>query len=156
MYRYRIKNTKNPDFEGSVISNKTSSALTIKGISTIKDIALLRVQGAGMVGVPGISRRIFGALARAEINIILITQASSEHSICFAIKPEECDKAKNAIQEEFELEINAKKVDEVVIEKDLSIIAIIGENMRHKPGVSGKMFQSLGQNGINVVAIAQG
>lgn len=152
----RIKNTLNPEFEGSVISSKTSSALTVKGISTIKDIALLRVQGGGMVGITGISRRLFGSLARAKINIILITQASSEHSICFVIKLEESKKAKKAIDEEFELEIEAKKINEVIIEKDLSIIAIIGENMRHKPGVSGKMFQALGQNGINVVAIAQG
>ena len=152
----RIKNTLNPEFEGSVISSKTSSALTVKGISSIKDVALLRVQGGGMVGVTGISRRLFGTLARAEINIILITQASSEHSICFAIKPEESAKAKAAIEEEFELEIEAKKIDEAIIEKDLSIIAIIGENMRHKAGVSGKMFQALGQNGINVKAIAQG
>jgi aspartokinase/homoserine dehydrogenase 1 len=153
----RIKNTFNPGFEGTIISEITENKdFLIKGISSIENISLINLTGSGMVGVPGVSSRLFGALARNEINIILITQASSEHSICFAISPEQADLAKTAIEDEFSSEIKSSKIDEVNIQSGLSIVAIIGENMRNTPGISGKMFDALGKNGINVVAIAQG
>lgn len=153
----RIKNTMNPDFSGSVISNKGSkNEYPIKGVSSINNISLLTLQGAGMVGIAGIAQRLFGSLARQGISIILITQASSEQSITFAIKPEESTLAEKAINEEFALEIEAKKVDPVSCEDKLSVVAIVGENMRHSPGTAGKMFNALGKNGINVIAIAQG
>jgi len=152
-----IKNTFNPDFEGTLISEKTkANDFLIKGISSISDIALINLQGSGMMGVPGVSSRVFGALARKGINVILITQASSEYSICFAVTPEDSINAQNLIELEFEQEMTAKKIERVHVETELSIVALIGENMKKTPGIAGKMFTALGKNGINVIAIAQG
>lgn len=153
----RIRNTFNPSFEGTLIS-KTSGAVDfpVKGISSIQEIALINVMGSGMVGVPGIASRLFGVLALNSINVILITQASSEHSICFAVSPEEALKARAIIEEEFAFEVQSRKIDGIHIENEMSIVAIIGENMRNTAGISGKMFSALGKNGVNVVAIAQG
>ncbi len=152
-----IRNTFNPSFEGTLISESSKNKdYLIKGISSIENISLINLTGSGMVGVPGVSSRLFGTLARRNINIILITQASSEHSICFAISPEQAELSKIAIEEEFVFEIQGNKIDEVTIQSGLSIVAIIGENMRNTPGISGKMFEALGKNGINVAAIAQG
>ena len=153
----RIKNTFNPSFNGTIISEETENKeFLIKGISSIENISLINLTGSGMVGVPGVSSRLFGTLAKNEINIILITQASSEHSICFAISPDQIDQAKTAIEEEFSNEIMNNKIDQVNLQSGLSIVAIIGENMKNTPGISGKLFDALGKNGINVVAIAQG
>ncbi len=153
----RIKNTFNPEFEGTLISEKTKpNDFLIKGISSIQDIALMSLEGSGMVGVPGVSARLFSSLAREKINVILITQASSEYSICFALEPKDAERAKRAIDEEFTNEIQQKKIEPLHHEAELSIVAIIGDNMRNTPGISGKMFRALGRNGINVAAIAQG
>ncbi len=153
----RIRNTFNQAFGGTVISrNRANLEYLISGISSVEQIALLRVQGSGMIGVTGISSRLFTSLARVNINIILITQASSEHTICFAVAPEDALRAKEAIEKEFALEIQAHQIDRVIVEKDLSIVAAVGENMRHTPGIAGRLFQILGKNDINVVAIAQG
>jgi aspartokinase/homoserine dehydrogenase 1 len=151
-----IKNIKNPNFTGTIISKKSDHNFSIQGISSISNIALLRLQGSGMVGIPGVSKRLFGALSNEKINIILISQASSEHSICFAVEPKSAEKAKQAIEKEFSEEIKNNKIDPVIIEKNLSIIAVVGENMRHTPGISAKLFAALGKNGINISAIAQG
>ncbi|MBX9850926.1 MAG: bifunctional aspartate kinase/homoserine dehydrogenase I, partial [Cytophagaceae bacterium] len=152
-----IKNTFNPEHEGTLISEKTqANDFLIKGISSIENIALINLQGSGMVGVAGVSGRLFNTLAKNNINVILITQASSEHSICFVVDPKDAYKAKDAIEEEFSVEINSGKIDKVIIHSNLSIIAIIGENMKNTRGISGKLFSSLGKNGINVIAIAQG
>lgn len=153
----RIKNTFNLAFEGTLINNKSiANEFLIKGISSIDNISLIRIQGGGMIGEAGIAQRIFAALGRKKINIILITQASSEHSLCLAILPNYAETAVKAIREEIHYEINEKKIYDPVIENNLSIIAVVGENMRNKPGLSGKVFQALGKNGINIVAIAQG
>lgn len=153
----RIRNTFNPEFAGTMISAKTNeSKHRISGVSSIADIALLRVQGSGMIGVTGISSRLFGALAHADINIILITQASSEHTICFAVKPVDAVRAQEVIEKEFSLEIQVNQIDKVVVENDLSIIAVVGENMRHTPGIAGSLFRILGKHNVNVMAIAQG
>jgi len=153
----RIKNTFNPSFSGTVITEKEESGIfSVKGISSIDDITLLRITGSGMVGVVGIASRIFGALAKEKINVILITQASSEHSVCLAILPQFGQQSKNLIEEEFKWEMRDGMIDEVVVEPGMSIIAVVGEDMRHTPGISGKVFQSLGKNGINIIAIAQG
>ncbi len=153
----RIKNTFNPSFEGTIINGKSNSHnFSIKGISSIDEIALLRIQGGGMIGVAGIAQRIFTALAAKKINIILITQASSEHSLCIAVMPKVSALAKKAIQEELYYEIKEKLIYEPLIEHNLSIIAVVGENMRKTPGISGKVFQALGKNGVNIAAIAQG
>ncbi len=153
----RIKNTFNPDFPGTLIADHSAgNRFLVKGISSISDIALLRIQGSGMVGVSGIAGRLFAALARHSINIILITQASSEHSICIAVEPKLADLSKQIIEKEFELELQVRRIDPVVVEKGLSIIAAVGAKMHHVAGLSGRLFQALGVNGINIVAIAQG
>ena len=153
----RIRNTFNQDFEGTTISKKANSPeMPIKGISSIKEVALINVEGSGMVGVPGIASRLFGALGRSGVNIILITQASSEHSICIAINPELSETAKHSLESEFNFELKAGLLNPIVIEDNYSIVAIIGENMRRTPGIADRLFGALGKNGINVVAIAQG
>ncbi|MCB0646881.1 MAG: bifunctional aspartate kinase/homoserine dehydrogenase I [Saprospiraceae bacterium] len=153
-----IKNTFNPTFPGTLISKdgKDDFPSIIKGITALPKITLLRLQGSGMIGVTGISSRLFGSLARAKVNIVLITQASSEHSICLAVADKDLKAAEAAINEEFEKEISAMVIDPIQIEKDLTVMAIVGEKMKHTPGVAGKLFESLGKNGINVIAIAQG
>jgi len=117
---------------------------------------LLSLEGSGMVGIPGFSRRLFEALSNEKINVILITQGSSEHSICVGIDEKSSEKARTAIDRAFDYEISVKKVEPLVVEKDLSILALVGENMKSHPGISGKMFGALGRNGVNVRAIAQG
>lgn len=152
-----IKNTFDTDFEGTVIRHDCKpSNLAIKGISSINNISILNVEGSGMVGKAGFSGRLFSLLAREQINVILITQSSSEHSITFAVQPEDTKKARKLIEQEFELELIAKKLEDIIVEQNLAIIAIVGENMKQTPGVSGKLFHALGRNGINVRAIAQG
>jgi len=152
-----IKNTFNPSFAGTRIgADGNGKDLIIKGISSINRISLLSVEGSGLLGVVGVSMRLFAALAREKINVILISQASSEHSICFAIDAESTRPAKSAIEKEFQYEIRGNEMDEVRVESDLAIIAIVGENMKHNPGTSGRMFHALGKSGINVHAIAQG
>lgn len=152
-----IKNTFNPSFVGTKVSEETSlESVAVRGISSINNVALLTLSGSGLFGVPGISARLFGALAADGINIILITQGSSEHAISFAVKPDAADAARSAVEDAFAYERDRGVVNEVKIERDLSVVAIIGENMRYQPGISGRLFQALGKNGINAVAIAQG
>jgi aspartokinase/homoserine dehydrogenase 1 len=152
-----IRNTFNPAFKGTLISEKTTNdSFMIKGVSSIENISLLTLQGSGLQGVTGVSARLFSSLARQKTNVILITQASSEYSICFAIDAKETKKAKEAIEEEFSVEISSKKIDKVVVKENLSIVAIVGDNMKNTPGISGKMFSTLGKNNVNVIAIAQG
>lgn len=153
-----IKNTFNPSFAGTYISDKpdASGHPPVKGISSINQVTLLTLQGSGLFGTPGTAARLFGSLAKANINVILITQGSSEHSISFAVQPDAARKAKRQTEEEFANEIQAGIVESVKIEDELSVIAVIGENMRYRPGIAGQLFQALGKNGINVVAIAQG
>lgn len=153
----RIKNSMNPTHEGTYISAEVNiNEHPVKGISAISDVALLTLQGNGMVGVPGTAARLFRCLANAGINIMLITQGSSEYSISFSILPDQVRKASGAIQEEFKREFERNDLDHLHIEKDLSILAIIGDNMRFVPGVAAKMMRSLSNNGINIIAIAQG
>ncbi len=153
-----VLNTFNPLLKGTVITNKSSddNKSPIKGISSIDHIDLMTLQGTGMVGVSGTSMRLFGALARKNINIILITQASSEYSITFAVNPADSLIAHNALNEEFKTEIEHNKELKILVEKNLSIIAIVGERMKNTPGISATLFKALGRNGINVIATAQG
>lgn len=153
-----VKNTFAPDDFGTLIENE--SAVTadsfIRGISSINRISLLSLEGSGMVGIPGFSKRLFEALAQEKVNVILITQSSSEHSICVGINEADTEKAKRSIDQVFDHEIQSGKVDPLKVETGLSIVALVGEQMKSHPGVSGKMFGALGRNGINVRAIAQG
>ncbi len=153
----RIKNTMAPEEAGTLIHNQDGkSENPIKGLSNINNIALLTLEGGGMVGIPGISKRLFETLSNQGINIILITQASSEHSICLGVMEEDAGKAKNAIDEEFEYEISLNKIDPLNLEIGLSIIALVGDQMKSHQGISGKMFSTLGKNNVNIRAIAQG
>jgi aspartokinase/homoserine dehydrogenase 1 len=152
-----IKNTLEPEAVGTIISNDAETTSNpIKGISNINDIALLTLQGSGMIGIPGFSKRLFETLSQEKINIILITQASSEHSICLGIDENDVEIAKMAIDVTFENEIALHKIDPIIVEKNLSIIALVGDNMKNHQGISGKMFSTLGKNNINIRAIAQG
>ncbi len=152
-----VKNTFAPSDYGTVIENASvKNGNSIRGISSINKIALLSLEGSGMVGIPGFSKRLFEALANASINVILITQGSSEHSICVGIDDVHSAKAKVVIDNVFAYEIETGKVEPLVVEKELSIIALVGDNMKSHPGTSGKMFGALGRNGVNVRAIAQG
>ena len=154
----RIKNTMEPEAAGTFIGPGKSiyTKDPVKGISNINDIALLTLQGSGMVGIPGFSKRLFETLAKEKVNIILITQASSEHSICFGINETDAEKAKMAIDAEFQNEISLNRIDPIIIETDLSIVALIGDNMKNHQGISGRMFSTMGMNNINIRAIAQG
>ncbi len=152
-----VKNTFAPDDFGTLIENE--SAVTdsfIRGISSINKISLLSLEGSGMVGIPGFSKRLFEALANEKVNVILITQSSSEHSICVGINEGDTEKARRSIDQAFDHEITSGKVDPLKVETGLSIVALVGEQMKSHPGISGKMFGALGRNGINVRAIAQG
>lgn len=153
----RIKNSFEPDHPGSLITkDRTISGKTVVGISSLSNVTLISIQGAGMVGMKGMIGRIFSTLAKEKINIILVSQAFSEHSVCFAIKPEWVSKAVKALKTEFSFELSNHYIDEIKVEKNLSLIAVVGEGMRHTPGVSGRVFSTLGNNNINVIAIAQG
>jgi aspartokinase/homoserine dehydrogenase 1 len=151
-----VRNTFNPSFPGTKIGLRTMRTLPFKGISSIENIALVLLQGSGMRGTPGFAARLFGALAYHSINIILITQASSEYTICFAIDPKDTEVAKEAIEEEFKYEIKDKFIDPVFIEENLSIVAVIGERMINANGLSGKIFTTLGDSKVNIRAIALG
>jgi len=152
-----IRNTFNPSFPGTVIQyDSGKSDFPIKGISSINAISVINLSGSGMIGKAGFSGRLFSLLAHEQINVILITQSSSEHSITFAVHPSDAIKAKRLIESEFELELLAKKIEAPLIEEELSVLAVVGENMKHTPGMSGRLFAALGRNGINVRAIAQG
>jgi len=154
----RIKNTMEPENEGTLITDSKLNGkdLPIKGISSISNITLITIQGLGMVGVTGISARLFGALARQNVNVILISQASSENSISFAIDSSSSLKAEAAIRQEFDREIQLDQINKITIEENLAIVAIVGENMKHATGVAGKLFNTIGKNGVNIIAIAQG
>ena len=155
-----IKNTFNPIAPGTLISRASANAAgrdtaLAKGITTVGALSLLTLSGPGMVGVPGIAERLFRTLAVERVNIILISQASSEHTICFAVRGADAKRAIAAIEQEFRHEVDDKQM--IVDHKpDQAILAVVGEGMKGRPGVSGKLFDSLGRNNININAIAQG
>lgn len=153
----RIKNTFAPEDSGTLITREwDEDKELIRGISSIKNVALINLTGAGMVGIPAFSNRFFQALATQKVNVILITQASSEHSICAAIAESELKTALKSLKKEFVYEIQSRKISEIEVEKGLAILALVGSNMRNQVGVSGQMFHVLGKNGVSVKAIAQG
>jgi len=153
-----IKNTLAPKDPGTLITKivENGHQYPIKGISNINDVSLLTLQGNGMVGIPGFSKRLFETLAHSKINVIIITQASSEHSICIGIADKDAQLAKAVIDKEFENEISLFKIDPLGIESHLSIVAVVGDKMKSHQGISGKMFSTLGKNNVNIRAIAQG
>jgi aspartokinase/homoserine dehydrogenase 1 len=152
-----VKNTFKPEDQGTFINGVIEGDKgAVRGLSSIGGISLLTLAGSGMVGIPGFSGRLFGALARASVNVILITQSSSEHSISVSISTSDVNAAVKAVDEEFEIDIFRKRVEKVEVENNLSTIAIVGDNMKHMAGIGGKTLYSLGKNGINIRAIAQG
>ena len=152
-----IKNTFAPEDHGTVIENDVhKNGNNIRGISSINKIALLSLEGSGMIGIPGFSRRLFESLANDFINVILITQGSSEHSICVGIDEALAEKAKLAVDKTFAYEIETGRVEPLRVETGLAIVALVGDNMKSHPGISGKMFGAIGRNGVNIRAIAQG
>ncbi|MBC7949544.1 MAG: bifunctional aspartate kinase/homoserine dehydrogenase I [Chitinophagaceae bacterium] len=152
-----IKNTFAPGDEGTLIESvATKNGNIVRGISSINNISLISLEGSGMIGIPGFSKRLFEALSNEKINVILITQSSSEHSICVGIDSAMAEKAKLAVDSAFANEIALQKVEPLQNETGLSIVALVGENMKSHPGISGRMFSALGKNGINIRAIAQG
>jgi aspartokinase/homoserine dehydrogenase 1 len=161
----RIKNTFISDDDGTIIcadgntdliTTSSSNAALITGISSINKICLLTLEGSGMIGIPGFSKRFFEALSRESVNVIFITQSSSEHSITVGIDEHKMNVSMRAVNLEFEREISTGIVDPLIVEGNLSIIAVVGEQMHEHTGISGKMFSALGRNGINIRAIAQG
>ncbi len=152
-----IKNSFAPGEEGTVIESVASkNGNIVRGISSINNISLLSLEGSGMIGIPGFSKRLFEALSSEKINVILITQSSSEHSICVGIEAAVAARAKQVVDAAFANEIALQKVEPLKIETDLSIVALVGENMKSHPGISGRMFGAMGRNGVNIRAIAQG
>ncbi|MBQ8674268.1 MAG: bifunctional aspartate kinase/homoserine dehydrogenase I [Bacteroides sp.] len=153
-----IKNTFNPEAPGTIIKQEVSDpqSKAIKGISSINDTSLITVQGLGMVGVIGVNYRIFRALAQNGISVFLVSQASSENSTSIGVRNADADLACNVLNEEFAKEIEMGEISPITAEKDLATVAIVGENMKHTPGIAGKLFGTLGRNGINVIACAQG
>ena len=153
-----VKNTFNPEGVGTVIKQEASNpqSKAIKGISSINDTSLITVQGLGMVGVIGVNYRIFKALAKNGISVFLVSQASSENSTSIGVRNADADLACEVLNEEFAKEIEMGEISPIQAEKNLATVAIVGENMKHTPGIAGKLFGTLGRNGINVIACAQG
>lgn len=152
-----IKNTFAPTDAGTLVEvAPPANHAFVRGISSIGPISLLRLEGSGMVGVPGFSRRLFAALAQEQVNVVLITQSSSEHSICVAVSTPDADRAQQAADQEFAAEIGRGLLDPLDREDELAVVALVGEQMKNHPGISGRLFGALGQNGVNIRAIAQG
>lgn len=153
-----LKNTFKADSEGTLIKNiePNPNGKIIKGISSISDTALITIQGLGMVGVIGVNKRIFSALANNGISVFLVSQASSENSTSIGIRSQDADLSIKVLSKEFAHEISMGSINPITVEYDLSTIAIVGQNMKHVPGIAGKFFGTLGRSGISVVALAQG
>ncbi len=151
-----IRNTFAPQKQGSLICAKPNSRLPVKGITSIENIAMVNVEGAGMIGVPGTAHRLFGALREEGISVILISQGSSEHSICCAIPGVEAERAARVVSAAFDREIKEGQIQSIQVDKDLAILAVVGDGMAGLPGVSGQVFNALGSASVNVHAIAQG
>src|SRR2546430_12961033 len=151
-----IRNTFAPDGAGTLICARPSSALPVKGITSIDRVALINLEGAGMIGVPGTAHRLFGALREEGISVILIPQGSSEPSICCAIPQEQAQRAAGVVRRAFERELQEGQIQSVDVDPDLAILAVVGDGMDGTPGVAAKVFAALGTSGVNVRAIAQG
>ncbi len=153
----RIKNTFNPSHPGTLISQSTLAAERfVKNITSIDNLSLVSIEGNGMVGVPGISARIFSALARVKVNVMMISQASSEHNVCVVIPQKDCGRGVEELRNEFEVDIAKKIVDDIKLQENVSIVAVVGEGMKGMRGIAGKTFTAVADASVNIVAIAQG
>ncbi|MGA7160451.1 MAG: aspartate kinase [Bacteroidota bacterium] len=153
----RIKNTFNPSHPGTLISRSThATEQFVKNITSIDNLSLVSIEGNGMVGVPGISARIFSALARVKVNVMMISQASSEHNVCVVIPQKDCGRGVAELRNEFEVDIAKKIVDDIKLQDNVSIVAVVGEGMKGMRGIAGKTFTAVANASVNIVAIAQG
>ena len=152
----KILNTFHPEQSGTTITRSWEDTNVIRGISSINDLILLNLSGSGMVGIPNFSARLFKALADVSVNVVMITQASSEHTICVGIERKDVRAAVDSIHQAFEYELKMHRVNPVEVEEELAVVALVGNNMRHQVGIAGQMFNTLGQNGVSIKAIAQG
>jgi aspartate kinase len=153
----RIKNTFNPSHPGTLISQSTNTTdRVVKNITSIDNLSLIAIEGNGMVGVPGISARIFSALARVKVNVMMISQASSEHNVCIIVPQKDCGKAVKELRSEFDTDLAKKIVDDIAVQENVSIIAVVGEGMKGMRGIAGKTFTAIANADVNIVAIAQG
>jgi aspartokinase/homoserine dehydrogenase 1 len=151
-----IRNTFKPEFPGTRIAADASSAFAVKGLATIEDLALLNLEGTGMIGVPGTAQRLFGALRDAGVSVVMISQGSSEHSICFAVPGAAADRAREAVERAFFAERHHGQINTLEVVTGCSILAVVGDGMAGQPGVAAKFFSALGKVGVNIRAIAQG
>ncbi len=155
-----IKNSLNPQAPGTRIAAaatlRQDTGRPITGIASIEGISLLNIEGGGMMGIPGFAARIFSALARAGVNIIMISQASSEHTICLVFKTEEGERALSALNKELAMELETRRIERFELRRDLLIVSVIGQNMHGTPGMAGRLFSAVGRAGINILVIAQG
>jgi len=153
----RIKNTFNPTHPGTLISAKPKSvASAAKTVTSIDNLAIISIEGNGMIGVPGVSGRIFSALARAQVNVMMISQASSEHNVCFIVPQKDCQVGAKTLREEFSVDIAKKIIDDVLVKEPVSIVAVVGEGMIGSKGIAGKTFDAVAKADVNIIAIAQG
>ncbi len=151
-----VRNTFNPAFPGTRIVAQTTNGRTVKALTVIRGLTLVTVAGRGMMGVPGIAARTFAAVAAQGANVLMISQASSELSICFVVPGADAERVRRALEEAFASEIARRMIDQVTCESDVVIVAVVGDGMRHTPGIAARVFGALGEHGINVIAIAQG
>jgi len=153
----RILNTFNPSHPGTlIVAEAEPSEFTVKGITSIKGLSLVTVEGRGMLGVPGIAARVFTAVAQEGISVLMISQSSSEQNICFVIRQETTERALEALESAFELELARRNVDRIWAQNNVGIIAVVGAGMKGTPGIAAKVFGALGKHGINIISIAQG
>ncbi|HLP17056.1 MAG TPA: aspartate kinase, partial [Bacteroidota bacterium] len=153
----RIKNTFNPKAPGTLISQTTqASTHVVKTVTSIDNLCIISVEGNGMVGVPGIAARIFSALGRQRVNVMMISQASSEHNVCVVVPKSECASAVRELREEFAVDLSKKIIDDVAVMEPVSIVAVVGEGMAGTWGIAGRTFDAVAQAKVNIIAIAQG
>ena len=151
-----IKNTFKPDAPGTKISAASAMDVPIKGFAAVEDMVLINVEGTGMIGIPGVAHKLFGALRAVDVSVVMISQASSEHSICFAVPSVHAQLAKKTVEETFIVEMQRGEVQTVELTDGCCIIAMVGDGMIDRLGMAGNFFSALGKAGINIRAIAQG
>ncbi len=152
----RIRSTAKPELPGTLIDAHGTPEPPVKGVSSIRDLALVNIEGAGMLGVPGTAERVFSTLNRAGISVTMISQGSSEHSICCVLPRAQSARAKSMLEQSFVREIDSRQLQRISVVDDIEVLAVVGDGMAGTPGVSGRLFRALGRSGINVRAIAQG
>jgi len=153
----RIKNTFNPSHPGTLISSSSgANGHPVKTVTSIDNLAVIAIEGNGMIGVPGVSGRIFSALARAQVNVMMISQASSEHNVCIIVPQKDSHKGVSVLRDEFSVDIAKKIIDDVSVKEPVSIIAVVGEGMIGTKGIAGKTFDAVAKADVNIIAIAQG